>query len=393
MKHQRPGDHVRTNFKELLVGCYSVATRSTLGIFLNAVSYIASDILVETHSVANPTLNLNDALRKHEAQSEKDEECPLPAEWVEGDTESEPPDELEISEEVESTGRRRRFQKFGHFDPGLHPEGMGSCQWVNEEHQKDSGIDADVPVSDCADSSNVRAVSCQSQVHSQEPLARCLPVDSRDGRVVWRESLDIPVGGRVRLVEAVIRQEFQRRALESSGHDDDIGRDDLSSARAALGYTLSASVDNYTFRREALNIAANPLGVAGPDGLHDMAVYHWRIHVDALVVRCDVLQVSVEKLAKQRLRDPRETSLLTEDVHSKKHVHDGIARDDPLVAARQNGSLFSFLVHSKLQSFDGAGTTSDDDELLALGVLAVNLVSKLGAKGGEHTYPVSWLEW
>lgn len=173
-----------------------------------------------------------------------------------------------------------------------------------------------MPISDCADSSNVRAV------------------DSRDRRVVWWESLDIPVGWRVRLVEAVIRQEFQRRTLESGGHDDNIGRDDLSSARAALRYTLSASVDNDTFRREALNITANPLGVTRSDGLHDMAVHHWRIHVDTLVVRCNVLQVSVEEFAEQCLRDPRETSLLTENVHSKKHVHDGIARDDPLVATR-----------------------------------------------------------
>lgn len=127
MEHQCLGDHVRTNFKELLAGCYSFAPRSKLGIFSNAVSYIASDILMETHSVTNPTLNLDDALRKHEAQSEKDEERPLPAEWVEGDTEGEPPDELEISKEVESTGRRRRFQKLRHFDPSLHPERMGSC--------------------------------------------------------------------------------------------------------------------------------------------------------------------------------------------------------------------------------------------------------------------------
>lgn len=218
-------------------------------------------------------------------EAEEDEEGPLPAEGVDGDAEGEPPEQLEVGEEVEGAGRGRRFQDLGHVDPALHPERGRPRQRVDEEHEEDPRVDADVPVPDGADGGQVRAV------------------DGRDGGVPRRERLEVPVRRAVGLGEAVLGEEVQLRPLVSGRHDDHVALDVHVSARPPLRYALFPLVDEDARLGEVFDVAAHPLGLAGPELVHDVRIDHRCVLEYALVVRCEVLQVSVEEFLQQRLRD------------------------------------------------------------------------------------------
>jgi len=43
------------------------------------------------------------------------------------------------------------FEESGHVNPFLHPEFAGACEGVDEEHEEEAGVDADVVVADSAD--------------------------------------------------------------------------------------------------------------------------------------------------------------------------------------------------------------------------------------------------
>jgi len=56
----------------------------------------------------------------------------------------------------------------------LHPIRRWSCEWIEKEHEQDTGVDADVEVSHSTNAANVGAVV------------------GTDGFVLRRESLEIP---------------------------------------------------------------------------------------------------------------------------------------------------------------------------------------------------------
>jgi len=66
--------------------------------------------------------------------TEKHKDRPLPSKWVDRNAEREPPDQLEISEEIKSSSRRELLYEAGHVDPAFHPEGLRTGERVGEEH-------------------------------------------------------------------------------------------------------------------------------------------------------------------------------------------------------------------------------------------------------------------
>lgn len=79
------------------------------------------------------------------------------------------------------------------------------------------------------------------------------------------------------------------------------------------------------------------------------------------------------QLAQKQLWDPRQRRLATKGLQRKQRVHDGEAWDDPFVAASQNGRLVSTLLHGQLKGLNAGSATSDDENLLALEVDAVEV--------------------
>lgn len=81
----------------------------------------------ESQAVPDFVLDLDDIPGQDKPKAEEDEQGPLPAERIEGHAEDEPPDQLEVREEVEWPGGRRRLQEPRHVDPALHPELARPC--------------------------------------------------------------------------------------------------------------------------------------------------------------------------------------------------------------------------------------------------------------------------
>ena len=70
----------------------------------------------------------------------EDEEEPLPAEGVEGNAEGEPPDKLEVGEEVEGPGGRTRLKGTSHIDPALHPHTPWPCERIYQKHNQNPRV-------------------------------------------------------------------------------------------------------------------------------------------------------------------------------------------------------------------------------------------------------------
>jgi hypothetical protein len=85
------------------------------------------------------------------ANAKEDKESPLPPERIDHNTKCKPPDQFQVREEVEGSGWCKLFNKARHVDPALHPEGSRASERVRKEHEKNAGVDSDVPVSDRAD--------------------------------------------------------------------------------------------------------------------------------------------------------------------------------------------------------------------------------------------------
>lgn len=112
-----------------------------------------------------------------------------------------------------------------------------------------------------------------------------------------RESLQVPIRGRVGLLEAVIRQERQGRALETSRHDDNVCFDEFFVAWAALGHALSTSINNDALFFDILDISTNPLRVTTSEFVHDVGVDHGSVREETHVRRGNMGKVSVEEPA------------------------------------------------------------------------------------------------
>jgi hypothetical protein len=79
------------------------------------------------------------------------EERPFPSKRINRNAKRKPPDQLEISEEVEGSSRSESFDKASHVNPPLHPESLRPSERIRQEHQEDSSIDSNVPIANGAD--------------------------------------------------------------------------------------------------------------------------------------------------------------------------------------------------------------------------------------------------
>ena len=114
--------------------------------------------MIPVHAVEKLLLHIHNHLRQVEPDAEEDKDGPLPPEGVEADAEDEPPDQLEVCEEVEGAGGAAHLEEARHVDPAAHPEGRGTGERVAEEHEQNARVDADVPVAHGADGGDVGAV-------------------------------------------------------------------------------------------------------------------------------------------------------------------------------------------------------------------------------------------
>ena len=105
---------------------------------------------------------------------EEDKKRPFPPERVYGHDKYEPVDQFGVGEEIEGLSRRQRLQSACHVDPFLHPELMRGRERVNEEHEEETRVNADVIIAHGPNGIDVRAIVCA------------------DARMLWWEDLKIP---------------------------------------------------------------------------------------------------------------------------------------------------------------------------------------------------------
>ncbi|KFX85950.1 hypothetical protein O988_09840, partial [Pseudogymnoascus sp. VKM F-3808] len=97
--------------------------------------------------------------------------------------------------------------------------------------------------------------------------------------------------------------------------------------------TLGALVGAKTVLGEREDITAQPFGVTRADQIEDVGVYHGCSFKDTLVGWGQVLEITVEELTKQEFGNEAEEGLLAENVEGRENIDNGVARDDPFVAA------------------------------------------------------------
>lgn len=144
---------------------------------------------VRSVTVEQTVLTMDDSLWKLHSNTKEDKRCPLPAKRVNNHTKAEPPDEFQIRKEVKGASWTTPFEHLGHLNPRLHPVRPRAGHGIHEEHEQDTSVNANVPIADGTNSRNVSAV------------------DGRYGVMLWRERLQVPVGGTVRVLEALSGQE------------------------------------------------------------------------------------------------------------------------------------------------------------------------------------------
>jgi hypothetical protein len=137
------------------------------------------------------------------ANPKEHKESPLPPEWINCNTESEPPDQFQVSEEIEGPGWCKSFHKASHVDPALHPEGSWAGERVGEEHEKDPGVDSYVPVSDRANSIYILTDVSVREAKSAFEWTYSAVVGANRDVLRWK-GLKIPVGRRVRVFKAIL---------------------------------------------------------------------------------------------------------------------------------------------------------------------------------------------
>lgn len=141
------------------------------------------------------------------SNTEKDEHGPLPTEWIDGNCEHKPVPvrvsagrapvlrgylhEFTVGKEVESTGRRQRFDCGRHINPFLRPVRVAFGERIDQLHEKQTCVDTDVVVANCSDGMLIGRVY------------------AADGGVVWRETLQPPGWRKVWSVKRIFWQEGQ----------------------------------------------------------------------------------------------------------------------------------------------------------------------------------------
>lgn len=99
--------------------------------------------------------HLHNCLGHSQPNAKEYKQGPLPAERVERDTKDEPPEQLEVREEIKGSRRGELLEDLCHTNPLLHPEWARARQRIDEEDKQQAGVDANVPVADGADGVDV----------------------------------------------------------------------------------------------------------------------------------------------------------------------------------------------------------------------------------------------
>ena len=329
-----------------------------------------SDVIILSpfpQSIPNPILRLNHPLRQRMANPKEHKESPLPPEWINCNTESEPPYQLQVSEEIEGPGWCKLFNEASHVNPALHPEGSWAGERVRKEHEKDAGVNSDVPVSDRADSVYILIdVSVREAKSAFEWTYGAVVGANRD--VLRWKGLKIPVGRRVRFFKAILGQKVERGPIESSCHNDNIALDKPLSAGPTSWNSLGSHVKLYSLLSKTFDVTPQPVRTTVSDLVHNIRIDHRRAREQSLVRGSKILQISVKELPQECLWDPTKRCLGPEDIKAQQDINNRIARYDPLVAPRKNVRLVSLLMSSKLQRLNSGRTTTDDNHLLSLGL-------------------------
>ena len=80
--------------------------------------------------MTRPILSINHSLGETQTHAGKHKQRPFPPERIESNAEGEPPEQLEVGEEIKGLGGRVALYEARHVDPPLHPEGAWACEWV-----------------------------------------------------------------------------------------------------------------------------------------------------------------------------------------------------------------------------------------------------------------------
>ncbi|KAI6772842.1 hypothetical protein HG530_003800 [Fusarium avenaceum] len=160
----------------------------------------------------------NNSLGQSKANTKEHKDGPFPSEWIDNDTEEEPPDKLQIRKEVKSASWAGNLEHLGHVNPALHPERTRTRKRVHEKHEEDSRVDTNVPVAHAADG-----------------------VDFGGGR-----------------------------PLEAGCHYDNVGVDDFFMAWTTLRNTFGTSINEDSAIDDLIDIATDPFGLALAELIHDI---------------------------------------------------------------------------------------------------------------------------
>ena len=219
-------------------------------------------------------------------------------------------------------------------------------------------------------------LTCRNHSACEKPELLSSPDEKRIDLVTYllrRENLQIPIRRLVRILKDILRQERQTRPLEPRRHNHHIALHLDLHSRPPLRHPLRAPVKPDPLLRKANDIPTQPLRVPLADLAKDIRIDHRRAREQSLLRRRQIPQIAVEEDAQQALGDPREDRLRAEHVQRQQHVDNCVARDDPLVRARQHGRLRGARVQREFERFDSGRPPADDKNFFAVGVDAVQV--------------------
>lgn len=98
----------------------------------------------QSQPIPNRVFSFDDPQWQCTSNAREHERCPLPPEGIDHDAEYEPIHQFRVSKEVEGSGWGTTFDEFGHVDPSFHPLFLWPCERVDEEHEKQARINANV---------------------------------------------------------------------------------------------------------------------------------------------------------------------------------------------------------------------------------------------------------
>ena len=108
----------------------------------------------------HPIFPPHNRLRQTHANPTKHKKRPLPPKRINHNHKNKPIQQFRVREELERAPGRSLLDEAREVDPEFHQAFVGLGEGVDEEHEEEAGVDADVVVPDCADGVDVGAVVC-----------------------------------------------------------------------------------------------------------------------------------------------------------------------------------------------------------------------------------------